>query len=69
MRFPDHFHAMVELADGSMQEVEGGWTGYPRGWEDMHFLRQEHTLVRMADAWSAEGYLNIKKLRAFRLAG
>ena len=31
----DHFHAEYKLPSGEQGELEGGFTGYPDGWEEM----------------------------------
>jgi hypothetical protein len=59
---------MVELADGKIVEVEGGWTSLPRDWEHMSFLEQEFSLVNTTALWMDKP-VNIKKLRGFHLAG
>lgn len=71
MRRYDHFHAEVELSNGRELEVEGGWTGngWPAGWDDMHFLTRERTLVQIVGAWLERRPANIKKLGRFSLAG
>jgi len=66
MRY-DHFHAELETTQGIV-EVEGGFIGFPRGYEDMHLLKKETTLIRTALDWNDEK-LDVVKLIYFRIAG
>jgi hypothetical protein len=67
----DHFHAEIFLSNGTIEEVEGGWTGYPNEWDDMDFIRQEFVLIHIVAGWwidRSDG-VSIVKLGRFRLAG
>jgi hypothetical protein len=66
----DHFHStlLIEHPQGDYDlEVEGGWCGFPDGWEDMHFLTREHYLTRISCKWG--NAWDIVKLTSFGLGG
>ncbi len=68
MRGYDHFHAMVELSDGTKEEVEGGWTGYPKDFEAMDQEQRRGVLLGIAKSWSRDPE-KVTALKSFHLAG
>ena len=53
MRQPwDHFHAAVELEDGTVLDIEGGWRSFPPGWDDMSEIQRSATVLQLVFLWS-----------------
>lgn len=64
----DHFHAIVTLSNGYEEEIEGGWTGYPRGWHLWEHTMQNKWLKDLCEQWNSTGH-TIVAVKSFRLAG
>ena len=50
MRHADHFHAVWKTED-SEGEIEGGWTDYPSGWNDMTRQQKDQWIEELCIAW------------------
>jgi len=61
----DHFHCVFEH-NGEEDEIEGGWTGYPKGWEKMTRTEQTRWLDELCFNW---GVPRSAKIKTIRLAG
>ena len=62
----DHFHCVYERDNGEEDEIEGGWTGYPEGWETMTRTEQDRWLNELCFNW---GMPRSAKIVSIRLAG
>jgi hypothetical protein len=69
MRLYDHFHAGIILKDGTLVEVEGGWTGFPAKWEDTTQKVKDAYLLSTACSWADIKPDQAQELKYFRLAG
>jgi len=61
----DHFHAIYTLNEVPC-EIEGGWTGYPEGWEAMTDKDQWEWYIELVRNW---GMPHEAILEHFWLAG
>jgi hypothetical protein len=62
----DHFHMKFKLPDGSEDEIEGGFTGYPNDWEQLTQEQKNAWRVATAIDW---GMPSNATPTAFWLAG
>lgn len=67
MKIWDHFHAEVEMNDGQIEEVEGGWVEFPDNWDDMERWQKNQIVLQIIAKWGQLS--NIKKLIRFHLGG
>ena len=47
----DHFHIEYEADDGTRNEIEGGFCGYPEGWDKLPIEKKVEWWRKTATAW------------------